>query len=170
MRHNPKHIFFILLLILTFNSCRMSYSFNGGSVPVEAQTFSVEYFSNKAPQADPKYSRELSEELIDLLNSQTRLNYAEVDGDIQYQGQITTYQVAAVAVTNNETSAQERLTIGVKMNYINTLDPEQNVETIVNRFRDYDPNENFDSIEDDLVTEIIKELVQDIYDKSLGNW
>ena len=169
MRQTIRNIIFISL-ILGFSSCRFGYSFNGGSVPIEANNFSVKYFTNKAPQADPKYSRELSEALIDLLNSQTRLDFSQVDGDIRFEGSITDYNNRPVAVASNETSSQERLTIAVKLKYINTIDPAKNVETNLSRFRDYDPTDNFDTLEDDLVTEIIGDLVQDIYDKSLGDW
>ncbi len=94
----------------------------------------------------------------------------EGDGDIRFEGSITDYNNRPVAVSGNETSSQERLTIDVKLKYINTIDPAKNVETNLSRFRDYDPTDNFDALEDDLVTEIIGDLVQDIYDKSLGDW
>jgi len=169
----PKRILNILIAVLflsQISGCKFGYSFNQGSVPVEANNFSVKYFTNKAPQADPKYSREISEALIDLLNSQTRLDFTEEDGDLRFEGYISSYRNAPIAVGSDESASQERLTMSIQMKYINTLDPAQNVETSLSRYQDYNATQDFNSVEDQLVTEIIEQLVQDIYDKSLGNW
>ncbi len=163
-------LLFALIIITGLNSCRFGYSFNGGSVPIEAKTFSVKYFTNKAPQANPKYSRDLSEKLIDLLNSQTRLDFSEQDGDIRYEGYISNYRNSPVAVNVNENASQERLTISVHLTYVNTIDPAKNIEATVTHFIDYDPNVNFDTIEDKLASDIMDQLAQKIYDKSLGDW
>lgn len=164
--------FFLSLVLIsaTFSACKVQYGFNSGSDPEGASTYSVTYFTNKAPLADPAYAITLSEELIDLLNAQTKLDFVSEDGDIRYEGYIQDYKITPVAVTSNETSAQERLTILVRLKYYDTINQDKNKELSVTQFRDYDPNVNFEDIEDGLVEEIIGDLVQDMYNKTLGDW
>ena len=111
-----------------------------------------------------------TETVRDLLLAQTPLKLAQTEGDVQYSGSITGYDVQPVNIQANETAALNRLTITASVTYVNTLEPKKNTEFSVSRFADYSSSQDLTAVESQLVTEISKQLAQDIFDRTLGNW
>ena len=63
-----------------------------------------------------------------------------------------------------------RLTITVRVTYINKLDEKKNFEQSFARYADYDSSKNLSEVEDNLVTQICEVLIDDIFNKAVGNW
>lgn len=150
-------------------SCRVNYSFTGGDVG-DARTVSVDLFQARAPLATPAVAQTFTETVRDLLLAQTPLKLARAEGDLQYSGSITGYDVQPVSIQANETAALNRLTITASVTYVNTLEPKKNTEFTVSRFADYSSSQDLTAVESQLVNEIGKQLAQDIFDRTLGNW
>lgn len=159
----------LFLLIALSASCRVNYSFTGGD-PGNAKTMSVELFQARAPLATPNSAQVFTETVRDLLLAQTPLKLARENGDVQYSGSISGYDVQPVNIQANETAALNRLTITVSVIYVNTLEPKKNTEFTVARFADYNSSQDLTTVEEQLVTDISKQLAQDIFDRTLGNW
>ncbi|MCB0769326.1 MAG: LptE family protein [Flavobacteriales bacterium] len=159
---------FVLTIVL-LSSCRVNYLFTGGDVG-DARTITVEQFEGRAPLSTPNSVRIFSEELRTLLLAQTPLKLKQEEGDVQYSGAITGFDVQPVSIQANETAALNRLTITVSVTYINTLDTKLNAEFSVSRFADYDSSQDLISVEQQLVADISKQLAQDIFERTLGNW
>ena len=158
------------ILALCLCACQVSYSFTGADIPAEADTFSVDYFTIEASLADPAYAQQITEDLKDRLLSQTKLNYSKSNGDIQYKGTVTRYDVQPIAIQGNETAARNRFTISLRIEYFNKFDESKNFEKTISEFTDFDSTEDFKSVEQNLI-EIVNELLtQDIFNASLGNW
>ena len=166
MRYSP----FLIITLLLLASCSTRYSMTGGSTPAEAKTFSVDYFSVRAPLADPNYGQLVTEGLRDLLLNQTRLSLSDRDGDIHYEGEVTRYEIIPVAASGDEVSTRNRLTINIKLRYYNTLEPEKDKQLTLSQFEDFDAEEDFGSVEQDLLLTINEKILQDIYDRTLGDW
>ncbi|MBL4652758.1 MAG: hypothetical protein JKY53_07810 [Flavobacteriales bacterium] len=62
------------------------------------------------------------------------------------------------------------MTISVKVKFINTQDAEKNYEQNFSRYAEYDSNLDLTAVEDELITEINDQLVQDIFNKAMSNW
>jgi len=159
----------LLLVVVLAASCRVNYSFTGGD-PGNAKTMRVELFQARAPLATPNSAQVFTETVRDLLLAQTPLKLARENGDVQYSGSISGYDVQPVNIQANETAALNRLTITVSVVYLNTLEPKKNTEFTVARFADYNSAQDLTTVEEQLVTEISKQLAQDIFDRTLGNW
>lgn len=161
---------FVGLLALGLSSCDVNYSFSGGQVPAGAKTLSVALFDARAPLCTPQSAQTFTETLRDLLQAQTPLNLTRSEGDIQYEGAIIAYDVQPVAIQANESAALNRLTISVSVHYTNTLEPKASADISASRFADYSSSQDLAAVETQLVEEISKQLAQDIFDKTLGNW
>lgn len=168
MRWQLSILIFCACAIIT--SCKVSYSFTGADIPAEAQTFSVQYFNSEAVLATPTYAQVLTEELKDLLLAQSGLKLTTSNGDLQYSGVITNYEVTPVALQGNETAARNRLTISLKVSYVNIFDETKNFEKSFSRFADYDSSNDLSQVEEGLIETINEQLIQDIFNASLGNW
>jgi hypothetical protein len=158
-----------ILLSISLISCGI-YSFTGASIPTEAKTISVDYFSNKAATVQPSLSQVFTERLKDMFLEQTNLSLSENESDLSLSGYISKYQIKPMAIKANETAGQNRLTIAIKVTYNNSLDSENNFEYTFSRYRDYDSVQNISDIENTLIEEITNELAEDVFNKAFVNW
>jgi len=158
-----------ILISISLISCGI-YSFTGASIPAEAKTISVDYFTNKAATVQPSLSQVFTERLKDIFLEQTNLSLSENEGDLSFSGYISKYQIKPMAIKANETAGQNRLTIAVKATYNNSLDAENNFEHTFIRYRDYDSEQNISDIENTLIEEITNELAEDVFNKAFVNW
>lgn len=168
MLQSFKYLFFILLVMST--SCRVRYSFTGADIPEEAKSVSVAMFVNNAGLTNPNYPLKITEGLKDIIISQSKLYMIQSNGDLQFSGTITGYDIRPVAVQANETAGLNRLTISVSVTYTNRFDEKKNFTQTFTRFTDYNSAQDLSSVEDGLMDEINKMLVQDIFDRAFSNW
>ena len=157
------------LLSISLTSCGI-YSFTGASIPTEAKTISVDYFSNKAATVQPSLSQVFTERLKDMFLEQTNLSLSENESDLSFSGYISKYQIKPMAIKANETAGKNRLTIAVKVTYNNSLNSENNFEHTFIRYRDYDSAQNISDIENTFIKEITNELAEDVFNKAFVNW
>jgi len=166
-----KKLFAYILVVATlFSSCKFKYSFSGADIPESAKTASVELFVSNAGLANPNLPLKITERLKDQILSQTKLLLVREGADLQFSGVITGYDIRPVAVQANETAGLNRLTITVQVTYINKFDEKKNYVQTFSRFADYDSALELSSVEDQLMDDINKQLVQDMFDKAFSNW
>ncbi|HBZ66636.1 MAG TPA: hypothetical protein DEO70_07345 [Bacteroidales bacterium] len=153
-----------------FQGCSLSYSFTGASIPLEAKTISIGYFSNEAALINPALSSTLTDALRDRFASQTRLDLVNSRGDLSIEGHITGYTASPTAIQGNDVAAQYRLTVTVKVIFVNNVDETQNFEQSFSRFEDYSSTLDLNVVQDNLVATITEALVDDIFNKAVVNW
>lgn len=169
MKTRKLNIVVIVLTLLSF-SCKVNYSFTGASIPESVKTISVKTFQSYAPLANANLTQSFTEALKDIFISQTNLDLIARDGDLQFEGAITGYNISSVAIQGNETAALNRLSVTVKVKFTNTKDSESDFETSFTRFADYESSQNIATIEDELIKDINSQLTQDIFNKAVSNW
>jgi len=167
MKTSLKYI--IILLLAFFSGCGV-YSFSGASISPEVKSFSVQYFSNRASLVQPTLSQAFTERIKDRFIAQTSLKQVDKDGDIQFEGYISDYRATPVAIQGTETAALNRLSISVIVKFINTKDATQNFETTFTRYADYDSKKSLTEVELSLIDDVNKQLVDDVFNKSVSNW
>ncbi len=163
-------LFSFFLSIAAFQSCKVSYSFTGAVPMVGVETFSVEYIRNRAKLINPNLSQEITDALQEKLLRQTSFDQVESDGDLEFSGQITGYDVKPMNIQEGDLAAQNRFTISVKIKYTNNKDHEQDWEKSFSAYEDYDSNQSIDEAESSIVPVIIEKLTDDIYNVSIANW
>ncbi len=159
----------LLLVMLLFASCEIRYSFSGGQFS-GAKTFSVSYLKPQTALASPTYSQRLTENFKDVMLSQSPLSLSETNGDLQFEGSVTNYVVAPMAIQSNETASLTRLSITIQIKYTNTLEPDLNFEKSFTKFADFAATESLFAVQEDLWKQINDQLAQEIYNASVGNW
>ncbi len=170
--HIRFHIFRLLLgmvLLVSLSSCGI-YSFTGASIPPEARTFSVSYFPNNAQLVQPTLSQRFTEALQDKFLRQTNLRLVDNGGDLHFEGSITGYTTAPAAISGDDRAALNRLTITVRVTFINEFEPDNDFERSFSRYWDYDSNRSLSEIEDEAITIITEALVEDIFNQAVVNW
>ncbi|HRY31720.1 MAG TPA: LptE family protein [Bacteroidales bacterium] len=157
------------VLMLAAASCGI-YSFSGASIPPEAKTISITHFPNNAAIVNPSLSQAFTDMLKDKFTNQTSLSLVTRNGDLQIEGEITGYNVQPVAIQGNDQAALNRLTVTVNVRYQNKYAESQNFESSFSRFADFPAAQSLSSVQQTLLEEINKALVEDIFNKSVANW
>ncbi|MBO7495808.1 MAG: LptE family protein [Salinivirgaceae bacterium] len=164
-----KLILFISIVFLAAG-CTISYSFTGASIPPDAKTVYVADFRNMAPLVNPSLANELTEALKDKFVGQTSLKLGDENSDLYFEGTITSYGTQPVAIKSGDVASQNRLTINVKVKFVNNKDKTANFDTSFSRYEDYDSQNSLTDVEDELVKAIVESLVDDIFTKAVVNW
>ncbi|MES2568382.1 MAG: LptE family protein [Bacteroidota bacterium] len=168
-----KKIYYIFLFLISASflfSCKVKYSLNGATIPIEAKTVSVSFFENKTTLGSPSISQKFTEKLRDVVSSQTNLSLMKQNGDLHFEGAITDYNVAPVAIQSNDQAANNRLSITALVKYHNKFDESKDFEQSFTRFADFKANTSISAQEDALLTEINRQLTEDIFNRAFNNW
>lgn len=164
----------LILLLAVLSSCwTSSVSFKDkGSMPEEWKTFSVKTLEVLAPNAPLSYGANLTEQLKDGIQNNTRLllntNFGK--GEVNIDGKITNYSVTPIAIQGNDNATQNRLTISCQFSIEITKPKEELISVTSTRFSDFDANSNLASVEAQLLEEINTQIVQDVINKLMSNW
>ena len=164
-----KHIAFLFLIVITFNSCSV-YNFTGTG-KIDAKTFQVNYFQNNAPLVEPGIERTFTLELQDIIQNQTNLNLVSQGGELLYEGEIVDYRITPMTATADQRAAQNRLTISVMVRFTNRNKEEDNFEKRFSFFYDFDANQQLVGSQLTTALDVIFErITQDIFNESLAKW
>lgn len=167
-----KRIFTMILLtaaVMITGGCGI-YSFSGTSIQPDVKTICIEPVQNKAMKINPSLASTLFEQMCDKYKKLTKLEQVEDGGDLYVLATIESYQVAAAGVTANEVAALNRLTVTVKVKFVNEKYPEDNFEKSFAAYEDYDSNNSLDAVEATLCDTIVEKLVEDIFNATVANW
>ena len=158
-----------ILSLFLLSSCGF-YSFTGASISPNVKTYSVKYFQNKANTINASLSNAFTEKLKDYFSTQTNLQQIESDGDMAFEGNITSYTIKPIAIKANETARQNRLTIKIEVSFINKFDEKISFNSSFSRYKDFPAEEDLSSVEDIYMEQICDEIVEDVFNKSVVNW
>ena len=160
----------VVTLLVSAQQCKVTYSFSGVNISPEVQTYSVDYFPNRAPIVQAQLSQVFTEALQDKIQSNTSLDLTTERGDVQFSGEITGYATRPTAITRDETAARNRLTITIRVKYTNVLEPDLDFDSSFSRYEDYDASQNLTDVENTLIDLIVENLTEDIFNMAFVSW
>jgi len=146
------------------------YSFTGASIPPQAETISVAHFPNDASLVQPTLSQRFTDELQNKFMQQTNLTLIEGVGDLHFEGAITDYRTEPIAIGDDDRARMNRLTITVRVVFLNEYDQDAEFERSFSRYYDYDSNKSLAEVENEAIDQLTEELAEDIFNQALVNW
>ncbi len=166
-----KIIITLAVCFYAFNYASCKYSFKDTSpIPLEIKTFRVQYLENRAQYINTQLSQQLTETLKSKIINATRLKQTNED-DAHYDigGYVTQYSTSTVNIANNN-STTNRLTVAFHLVFKNTLDPTKNFEADISRNEDFDAGKSLTDAESTLTPIVVKNVVDEIFNKIFSNW
>lgn len=161
----------VCLCLLMATACSISYKFNGASIDyTKVKTITISDFTNQASYVNPTLAPEFTEELKDIYIRQTRLEQVTSNGDLALEGEVTGYDFTPMAVKEDALASQTRLTITVRVRYMNNTNPDEDFEQSFSAYREFDSNLMVQQVESSLCAEIIEEIVDQVYNATVANW
>ena len=162
-----------LAMIVCLTACSISYKFNGASIDyTKVKTISFETFPNRsAGFVWGPMENLFNTALQDIYLQQTALQQVNRDGDLQLSGEITNYDAFNKGVGADGYSTMAELRMTVRVNFSNKANPQDNLENQqFSASREYDASQQLSAVQDELVNQMIKDIVDQIFNATVANW
>ncbi|MEY4930933.1 MAG: hypothetical protein RI909_1657, partial [Bacteroidota bacterium] len=155
----------LLLAIVTLPGCH--YSMSGASTI--AESIQVEEFFNNTDLGPANLGQTFTNKLKDYYQQNSSLRVVKENGQLVIEGMITTYQVSQLAPVSgggnsSDLAALTRLTIGVKVNYTDTLDPKNNFkDRSFSFYADFPNTQDLNAVQETLEKKILDQIFIDLF-------
>lgn len=160
-----------VILLLTLTACTISYKFNGSAIDYNVyKTINITEFPIRAALVYAPLQQEFQNQLMDAITRQTRLQIIDGNADAELTGEITGYNLSPQAVGEDAYATETRLTITVHVKYTDSKNPANNLDQNFSAYRQFSSSLLLIDVQDDLCREISEELVNLIFNATLGNW
>lgn len=166
-----KNILLICFCLL-LQGCAISYKFNGASIDYSTtHSISIADFPNNAALVHPPLSNNLSEGIRDLYQRTTRLQLVPKGGDLELEGEITGYTLTPMSISAADSySAETKLTLTVRVRFINNVAPEDSFERTYSAYQTFDSSRLLTDVQDELCRTMITEIAENIYNDTVAKW
>ena len=162
-----------IVVLLSVSGCGI-YSFSGASTA--AKNITVEQFFNNTDLAPANVAQTFTNKLKDYYQRNSSLKVVPENGELQVDGAITEYRINPIAPVSSgnqtiDAAALTRLTISVKINYIDGLEPKNNFkDKTFSFYADFPNTENLTDVQEDLEKKIFDQILIDIFNATVANW
>ncbi len=158
-------------LLLGVAACTISYKFNGASIDyTRVKTISIADFPIKAEYVYAPLATRFNEELKDIFLRQTRLKLVNRNGDMDIDGEITGYNQYNQAVQADGYASQTKLTVTVNVRFVNNTNHADDFEQQFSAFRTYESTRLLTEVQDELINQMVKEIVDQIFNATVAKW
>lgn len=165
-------IILLVAMMALAQACIPKYTFNGASIDyTQYRTISFSDFPIRAALVYPPLQQLFENKMLDMIQQQTRLRVIDSPtSDLRMEGEITGYNLSPQAVGEDAYASQTRLTISVRVKYINNKNPNLSKDQTFSAYRDFSASEMLTDVQDELCNQICKDLSDLIFNATLGDW
>lgn len=158
-------------MAFTLTGCIPSFRMNGTAINYDIyKTIDISEFPIRAALVYPPLQQTFENKLLDYVTRQTRLQEVDGPADIELTGEITGYSLSPQAVGTDAYATETRLTISVRVKYTDNKNPANNLDQTFSAYRQFSSSLMLTDVQDDLCNQISEELVNLIFNATLGNW
>ena len=160
-----------LAVAAVLTACSVSYKFNGASIDyTKIKTIQIAEFPIRSAYVWGPMGPLFNNELKDQFTGHTRLSLVRRNGDLKLEGEITRYEQRNKAVSAEGYSAQTELSMTVNVRFTNNVDHAQDFEQQFTATQSYDSSLSLNSVQNDLVAKMIKDICDQIFNACVANW
>lgn len=169
MKHLWQSLLAMLLLAL-LTACSVKYQFTGTSINYDLiKTIQIDKVANRAPYGWAPMEAMFNTKLQDQYANQTRLKLVKRGGDLHLAGEITGYDQFNKAISADGYSSQVQLKMTVNIRFTNSKTNES-WEKQFSATTQYDSSQQLTAVQETLVTEMIKDLCDQIFNATVADW
>ena len=160
-----------LVALLLLTACSVSYKFNGASIDyTKTKTIQIADFPIRATYVWGPMAPMFNNALKDQFANHTRLIQVRRNGDLKIEGEITQYQQRNKSVSAEGYSAQTELSMTVNVRFTNNVNHNEDFERQFTATQSYETTLSLNSVQEQLVTEMVKDLCDQIFNATVANW
>lgn len=153
-------------------ACTVSYKFNGSSINYDkVKTISFEKFPNRSAAFvwGPMESM-FNVALQDKFMQQTRLKQVRQGGDLELSGEITNYDAYNKGIGSDGYSTMAELRMTVNVRFVNNTNHTEDFEQQFSASREYNASQQLSAVQEEYVSQMIDEIVEQIFNATVANW
>ena len=166
-----KLILLACMLVLLASCSFKGYKFNGASVDYsKTKTIQIADFPIRSSYVWGPMGPLFNNRLKDQFADHTKLIQLKRNGDMKIEGEITQYTQRNKAVTSEGTSAQTELSMTVNVRFTNTKNHAEDFEKQFTATASYETTRSLNSVQEELVMQMTKDLVDQIFNATVANW
>ena len=161
----------LLLFTIVLSSCSISYKFNGASIDyTKTKTIQIADFPIRSAYVWGPMASIFNNQLKDQYANHTKLSQVKRNGDLKLEGEITKYEQRNKSVSAEGSSAQVELSMTVNVRFTNTVNHNDDFEQQFTATQSYDSNLSLNSVQEELVTQMVKDITDQIFNATVANW
>ena len=158
-------------LIVIVSACSVSYKFNGASIDYsKTKTIQIAEFPIRSSYVWGPMGPLFNNELKDKFNSHTRLEQVKRNGDLKIEGEITRYEQRNKSVSSEGYSAMTELSMTVNVRFTNNVKHSEDFERQFTAMQSYESTQSLNSVQEELVGLMIKDICDQIFNATVANW
>lgn len=151
--------------------CTVSYKFNGASIDYEkTKTIQIDPFPIRSAYVWAPMQAMFNNKLTDIFATQTKLRQVKRGGDLQLAGEITGFDQYNKGVSSDGYSSQVQLKVTVNVRFTNNKNHTEDFERQFSATADYDASQQLINVQEELVTQMIKDITDQIFNTTVANW
>ena len=159
------------VVALAMVSCSVSYTFNGASIDyTKTKTIQIADFPIRSSYVWGPMGPMFNNQLKDMFASHTKLSQVKRNGDLKIEGEITQYSQRNKSVAADGRSAQTELSITVNVRFTNNANHSEDFERQFTANKSYETTQSLASVQEELVTQMVKDLTEQIFNATVANW
>ena len=160
-------VFAAIAAIACLTACSVSYKFNGASIDyTKTKTITIADFPIRASYVWGPMQSIFNNELKDIFANHTRLTQVKRNGDLKIEGEITQYNQRNKSVSSEGYSAQTELSMTVNVRFTNNINHSEDFTATAT----YETTQSLNSVQEELVTEMVKSITDQIFNATVANW
>ena len=171
LRHFGIAIIAALVMVTTFTSCQVSYKFNGASIDYsKTKTIQIADFPIRSSYVWGPMASIFNNQLKDQFANHTRLIQVKRNGDLKIEGEITRYDQRNKSVSSEGYSSQTELSMTVNVRFTNNVNHTEDFEQQFTATATYENTQTLNAVQEELVTQMVKEITEQIFNATVANW
>lgn len=156
---------------LLVSSCIISYKFNGASIDYKVtKTIQIDNFPIRSAYVWAPMQSIFQNKLTDIYASQTRLKQVKRNGDLQLSGEITGFDQFNKGISSDGHSSQVQLKMTVNVRFVNNANHNDDFEKTFSATTEYDATQQLNAVQEELVTQMAKDITDQIFNATVANW
>ncbi len=160
-----------LAFVILLAACSVSYKFNGASIDyTKTKTIQIAEFPLRTSYVWGPMGTMFNNQLKDQYSSHTKLQQVKRNGDLKLEGEIVRYEQRNKSVSSEGYSAQTELTMTVNVRFTNNNNHNEDFEKQFSASQSYETTQSLNSVQEELVTLMVKDLCDQIFNATVANW
>lgn len=161
----------VAIIAMVITACSVSYKFNGASIDYnKTKTIQIADFPIRSSYVWGPMASIFNNQLKDQYANHTRLIQVKRNGDLKVEGEITQYSQRNKAVTAQGESAQVELSMTVNVRFTNNANHSEDFERQFTSTTTYDSRQSLNSVQEECVTQMVKDITDQIFNATVANW
>ena len=170
-KHKRLLVGWMFCCSILLTACSISYRFNGASIDYEkTKTIQIDNFPIRSAYVWAPMQSIFQNKLTDILAAQTKLKQVKRNGDLQLAGEITGFDQYNKGISSSGYSSQVQLKMTVNVRFVNNKKHTEDFERQFTATADYDATQQLTSVQEELVTQMTKDITDQIFNATVANW